>query len=449
MVVLYNRVRRLNVLNSFHVECSFIIIRRTPGIVTLSTRKAKPKTITDIGNLFPQRASKAKEIQELVIGDVSLKAASQNVSKTMATTGPVRANFKTVEAEKPVIKSNALTFSHISPHCHCNIPEPTDTRDNLSTKASALTDLSQPVFTLFNDSLEGMRESSYISSNAIGEITCTRHAVPETGPAPASETYFGVITNADTVIPPSGNVPDLFPAKNDFIEATHASGDRDLINTPKNATSIGAVIVSEVNDLIFKDIFKDYAFNTCSLQIPYKDETVSHKPTPEEEIGSRETAYRLPFTEPTISAESAVQEVAVFSSQPKIKNASTEKSLDVKTETVFESNIIWGNKSLMGSDPACGELAEDELRAEEERSVQDVSDAQLDLTIQKLFLDKIREFCAESEACDGLLDVGPEYKKAFFLEEFTKLQRLYGNGDLLSFPEFKFSEPVLDENYSK
>lgn len=58
-------------------------------------------------------------------------------------------------------------------------------------------------------------------------------------------------------------------------------------------------------------------------------------------------------------------------------DALTEKSLDVKPETVFESNIIWGNKSLMGSDPARGELAEDEVRAEEERSVQDVSDGNL------------------------------------------------------------------------
>ena len=35
------------------------------------------------------------------------------------------------------------------------------------------------------------------------------------------------------------------------------------------------------------------------------------------------------------------------------------------------------------------------------------------------------------------MDAGAEYKKAL-AEEMTKLQRLYGGGDLDSFPEFKF-----------
>ncbi len=37
----------------------------------------------------------------------------------------------------------------------------------------------------------------------------------------------------------------------------------------------------------------------------------------------------------------------------------------------------------------------------------------------------------------GLVDAGPEYQKAL-AEEITKLQRLYGGGDLSSFPEFQF-----------
>ncbi|GAA6109913.1 uncharacterized protein LOC108258609 isoform X1 [Tachysurus ichikawai] len=235
MAVLYNRVRRLNVLK---VSRSFVIIRRTPGIATLSTRaanpkklirytsikKAKPKTITDIGNLLLQKASKAKEIQQLVIGDVFFES-------------------------------------------------------------------------------------------------CLTECVEDHG-----------------------------------------------------------------------------------YDLTYHISSGSKK---------KESAVQ----------EVALEEVAVFSSQPKIMDALTEKSLDVKPETVFESNIIWGNKSLMGSDPARGELAEDEVRAEEERSVQDVSDAQLDRTIQKLFLDKIREFSCRERVCTAT--------------------------DLLSFPEFKFLEPVLDENNSK
>lgn len=40
-------------------------------------------------------------------------------------------------------------------------------------------------------------------------------------------------------------------------------------------------------------------------------------------------------------------------------------------------------------------------------------------------------------AAGGLVDAGPEYHKAL-AEEIAKLQRLYGGGDLTSFPEFQF-----------
>lgn len=37
----------------------------------------------------------------------------------------------------------------------------------------------------------------------------------------------------------------------------------------------------------------------------------------------------------------------------------------------------------------------------------------------------------------GPVDAGPEYEKDMS-EEITKLQRLYGSGDLTKFPDFKF-----------
>ncbi|XP_036400937.1 ATP synthase-coupling factor 6, mitochondrial-like [Megalops cyprinoides] len=64
--------------------------------------------------------------------------------------------------------------------------------------------------------------------------------------------------------------------------------------------------------------------------------------------------------------------------------------------------------------------------------------------IQKLFLDKIREYSAKSKSTGGLVDAGPEYQKNLS-EEMTKLQRLYGGGDLTKFPEFKFAEPKFDD----
>ncbi|XP_014870520.1 ATP synthase-coupling factor 6, mitochondrial isoform X10 [Poecilia latipinna] len=68
--------------------------------------------------------------------------------------------------------------------------------------------------------------------------------------------------------------------------------------------------------------------------------------------------------------------------------------------------------------------------------------------VQRLFLDSIREYSANSQAAGGLVDADPLYQKALE-EETAKLQRLYGGGDLTSFPNFKFTEPQWDEGSQK
>nr|XP_046238238.1 ATP synthase-coupling factor 6, mitochondrial [Scatophagus argus] len=64
--------------------------------------------------------------------------------------------------------------------------------------------------------------------------------------------------------------------------------------------------------------------------------------------------------------------------------------------------------------------------------------------VQKLFLDKIRDYANKSKTSGGIVDAGPSYQKNVS-EEVAKLQRLYGGGDLTKFPDFKFSEPKFDE----
>ncbi|XP_030006120.1 ATP synthase peripheral stalk subunit F6, mitochondrial [Sphaeramia orbicularis] len=64
--------------------------------------------------------------------------------------------------------------------------------------------------------------------------------------------------------------------------------------------------------------------------------------------------------------------------------------------------------------------------------------------VQKLFLDKIRDYNTKSKSSGGVVDAGPAYQKNL-TEEVTKLQRLYGGGDLTKFPDFKFADPKLDE----
>ncbi|XP_044069924.1 mucin-5AC-like isoform X2 [Siniperca chuatsi] len=65
--------------------------------------------------------------------------------------------------------------------------------------------------------------------------------------------------------------------------------------------------------------------------------------------------------------------------------------------------------------------------------------------VQRLFLEKIREYDNMRRLNGGLLEAEPDYKK-YLSEETAKLQRLYGGGDLSSFPEFTFTEPKMDQD---
>ncbi|XP_034033174.1 ATP synthase-coupling factor 6, mitochondrial-like isoform X2 [Thalassophryne amazonica] len=64
--------------------------------------------------------------------------------------------------------------------------------------------------------------------------------------------------------------------------------------------------------------------------------------------------------------------------------------------------------------------------------------------VQKLFLDKIREYNSKSKTSGSVVDAGPAYQKNLS-DEMSKLQRLYGGGDLNKFPDFKFTEPKFEE----
>ncbi|XP_018516390.1 uncharacterized protein si:dkey-22n8.3 [Lates calcarifer] len=65
--------------------------------------------------------------------------------------------------------------------------------------------------------------------------------------------------------------------------------------------------------------------------------------------------------------------------------------------------------------------------------------------VQRLFLEKIREYDNMRSMSGGPVGVEPDYER-LLSEETAKLQRLYGGGDLSSFPQFTFTEPKMDED---
>ncbi|XP_053310255.1 ATP synthase-coupling factor 6, mitochondrial [Spea bombifrons] len=64
--------------------------------------------------------------------------------------------------------------------------------------------------------------------------------------------------------------------------------------------------------------------------------------------------------------------------------------------------------------------------------------------VQKIFVEKIREYNTKSQKAGGPVDAGTEYQKDLN-EDISKLQRLYGGGDLTQFPKFKFEEPKFED----
>ncbi|GAA6231955.1 uncharacterized protein LOC108872943 [Lates japonicus] len=65
--------------------------------------------------------------------------------------------------------------------------------------------------------------------------------------------------------------------------------------------------------------------------------------------------------------------------------------------------------------------------------------------VQRLFLEKIREYDNMRSMSGGPVGLEPDYER-HLSEETAKLQRLYGGGDLSSFPQFTFTEPKMDED---
>ncbi|XP_027952895.1 ATP synthase-coupling factor 6, mitochondrial-like, partial [Eumetopias jubatus] len=59
--------------------------------------------------------------------------------------------------------------------------------------------------------------------------------------------------------------------------------------------------------------------------------------------------------------------------------------------------------------------------------------------VQKLFMDKIREYRTKRQASGGLVDIGPEYQQDLERELF-KLKQMYGKADMNTFPDFKFED---------
>ena len=63
--------------------------------------------------------------------------------------------------------------------------------------------------------------------------------------------------------------------------------------------------------------------------------------------------------------------------------------------------------------------------------------------VQKLFVDKIREYRTKRQTSGGPVDAGPEYQQDLDRELF-KLKQMYGKADMNTFPNFTFEDPKFE-----
>nr|XP_057938488.1 cytadherence high molecular weight protein 1 [Doryrhamphus excisus] len=129
-----------------------------------------------------------------------------------------------------------------------------------------------------------------------------------------------------------------------------------------------------------------------------------------------------------ITVEAAVEEGA----SPVAESVAAEAAADVSTP---EHDTV----ELLELAPVIHEDVGEKLQEEKP--------AQMD-PIQRLFLDSIRQYSTGNQITTESVDGDSEYQRALE-QEIAKLQRLYGGGDLTSFPELKFPEPTFDEVFHK
>ncbi|KAM6997610.1 uncharacterized protein LKV04_006252 [Tautogolabrus adspersus] len=130
-------------------------------------------------------------------------------------------------------------------------------------------------------------------------------------------------------------------------------------------------------------------------------------------------------------------------------------------ETKLDATVATGSVNIdtataVGDDFSASPALRDVLQGEEvevdegaqNESMENIDDAgtHSDLDpVQRLFLEKIREYSNMHRLNGGPLEANPDYEKNLS-EETAKLQRLFGGGDLSSFPEFTFTEPKMDQD---
>ncbi|XP_052459953.1 uncharacterized protein si:dkey-22n8.3 isoform X2 [Carassius gibelio] len=460
-----------------------------------SIKKAKPKTISDIAKLLQQKAKETKEKKQSVIIASALKAA---ISPTKPTT-PNKLND--LSDAKEVIISNAKVQTSTSTlpakYAVGSYSTPDTVMVDSSMDFAYSKDADQiPTEGLHNKTCtdimnakdaapraaESAAESPTITApqeaSAQGEITTNSNQVSKPSSAKHSEVILFYEDVASASEKHAGETSDGRVYMPDVTVTSKAMPTPEVSSAHEKSHLQEPFVVSEVVAVTSASAFENIAqsqYSSKSQSTQYQNFLAptwssnfkADKPSSGQEIidlaagsfpgGTADSILDIASTEAVevtsgeVHNEGAIQ---VFDAMPEVSSPqSTEDLPAVETKSASLSKVVKVHalssdtqRSISLKDPI---LVQTDVLEEEDQTetAEELTEAQLD-PIKRLFLEKIREYSTKSQSSGGPVDAGPVYEKALN-EELSKLQRLYGSGDLTKFPEFKFSEPVLDESSSK
>lgn len=474
----FQRIRRLRVLKFLWLDSW--IQRNIPPLTPLCTKannvkkpvrytsikKAKPKTISDIAKLLQQKAKETKEKKQSVITASALKAATSptkpgNKLNDRSDAKEIISNAKVQTSTSTLPTKNAVD-SYTAGRHNKAYTEMLNTKDAAS---QAVESAEKPTINAPQDaSAQGemttnISQVSELSSTNSSEVIPYSEDVASASEKHAGETSDGTVYMPDVMVTSNvmatpevssehenGNLQESF----DVSEVIAVNNASTFVNIAQSQDS------SQTQSTQFQDFLAPTDKPPSGLEII--NQTVRSFPDGTADsildIASAEAVAVASGEVPALREVCLEEAIPVFDSMPEVCSPqSTEDLVETTSASLCEgvkvdamSEMSGDAQSSINLDPRDPILVQTDV-LEQVDQTEAAEEAQLD-PIQKLFLDKIREYSTKSQACGGPVDAGPEYEKAFS-EELAKLQRLYGSADVTEFPEFKFIEPDLDESSSK
>ncbi|XP_023193278.1 calphotin-like isoform X1 [Xiphophorus maculatus] len=460
------RIGHLRCVNKCLQTQSWNILSRAPTALTFSTKssgsknsskktskdKNKPKTYFDIEKLvqhkpcnFPKKevsptASAVTEAAQEAIASVATKRMSPAASaETIATTYDITIQPVTTSFVKKVPSKITTAESIVEV-----FPEDFPGEDALILEASKVA--AEPAADVPQDPMHPAPASVESAPDPFvlvdGALNLVHEAVPNKGSMePVEET-----------LPAEGSLKSV-------VEGAHAEALLEpLTEAPPEEVSLEPVVKVAPVEVSLEHVV-EAAPEEASLEPVVEAAPTEPSPKLAMEVTLTTVSGGVPETL-TADLQASLEPVAKAVPEPVAEATPSEPDpaesmpgpeAEVVLEPVAEitdaTDVVPGSEDLVNPAWVLSKAAEEELQMDSPAEAVGPSQAHMD-PVQRLFLDSIREYSTNSQAAGGLVDAGSQYQKVLE-EEIAKLQRLYGGGDLTSFPNFKFTEPQWDEVFQK